>query len=291
MNVKTKYKVMIIVGIIVVILSVGGIFAYVERENLFSSMGSSNTEFVSSEYKGIVEYSGDVNFMFIVNNKDKVTNLVFLDKKALDVLKDKNIEGSNIESAVYDIVKILNEQNLFTKNIILTAYQNNDVLSLIEAQINKNLIVFGSNVQVSSQTSTLNEKLNILGLEAKGTDIENVEVLYKQSKNRLVEAAMSEKNESNNISYIAEAQDIYTQLDNYAKGKMEGYKVVVENQQINDANGLLLENVKSKGGLVATDKSWYQISSSVVYADIALDDTHEYCFRGSADNYTEGACQ
>ncbi len=291
MYIKTKYKVMIVVGIIVLIATIAGIFAYIERERLFSSIGSSNAEFVDSSYEGVVEYSADVDFMFVINKEHKVSNLIFLEQKSLNALKDKNIEGSNIETAVYEAIRILNEEKLFTQNIILTSYQSNNCLSLVEAQVNKNLIVFGSNVKVSNQTLKLSERLSELGLESKGTDVENVKMLYDQSKNKLLESAMNNQSESNSVSYIAEAQDIYRQLDSYAKGQMEGYKVVVENQQRNDPNGLLLENVKSKNGLTPTDKSWYQIVSKVVYASIVLNDTHEYCFNGSADNYTEGACK
>ncbi len=286
-KISLKYKILICVLIIIIFIGLLVYFIYQRKDEFLSHIGSSNISLDEKNYKGSIELSGDVNIIFVINKDNKVSNIIFLDKSSINSLANKKIEGKNISDAMYDVINLLNENNLLTKNIILTNYQNNDCLNLIEENINKNLIIFGSHRTVSENSKTLKEKVESLNLESKDKDLDNVKVLYNYGRDLLLNESLDSTNED--ISYLSEAQDIFRQLDKYAKGEMEGYKIKVENQQKDDPNGLIITDIKSESGLTPTSKSWYTISNYNVVADIDLDG-HEYCFKDNVNNYIESAC-
>ncbi len=289
-KIPLKFKILIVVVCIILFFAGVLVYVYVERDNLFSSIGSSNVKLDVEHYKGIVEYKGNVNFMFVINNSNVVSNIIFLDKKGVNILSDKNIEGKSIEGAVYSIIEILNNKNLLNKNIILVSYQDNDSVNLINNYINKNLVIFGSSSKVSYEEGKLSSRVLDFGLNSKSSDIDNVKELYKYSKGLLLDDAYNNMNDTSSSSdALVLAKDIYNQLVDYSKGYMDGYRVKVENQEKNDPNGLLITDLKSSNGKSVDSNSWYSITNSFVVAFISVDN-HEFCFNGSVDNYKEGSC-
>ncbi len=290
---KISLKIKIIIGVVLVLLffAVAGIYIYVVRDKLISNMNSGKIELDVENYKGIVEYSSDISFMLVVNKSNEVSNIIFLDKDSVEVLADKNIEGKSIEDASYSIMEILNNKGLASKNIILTSFQDNDSVNLIENAINKNLVIFGLASKVSHEKGNLSSRVEELNLESKSTDIDNVKVLYEYSRNLLLDDAYNKMdNSSTSEDVVVDAKDIYNQLVVYSKGEMDGFKVKVDNQEKNDPNGLLITDLESSRGRKVDSNSWYSITNSVVVADISIDG-HEFCFNGSIDNYIEESCK
>ena len=101
-KVSLKYKVFLTVLCVTIFLIIGFVIIYMERDRLFSTLGSSNIELDYENYKGIVEYSADVNFMLVINKSNEVSNIIFLDENSISSLSDKKIEGMSIEKALYN---------------------------------------------------------------------------------------------------------------------------------------------------------------------------------------------
>ncbi len=283
-----KYKILLIVICVVIFLVVGVVFFFLEKDRLFSSLGSSNVELDYDNYKGIVEYSSDVNFMLVINNSNKVSNIIFLDKLSISTLADKKIEGMSIDKAVYKIIELLNEDKLFSKNIILTSYQDNDSIDLVYNEVNKNLVIFGSAAKVNKNSEDLSSRVNELKLNG-GSRKENLKALYDYSKLLLLDKSLDMMEVNTDDNGLEDAKDIYMQLVDYANGNMDGYKIKVDNQEKDDPNGLLITDLKSEKGKVVDSRSWYSIKNFLVVASISIEN-NEYCFNGSVDNFSEGSC-
>ncbi len=287
-KVSLKYKVFLTVLCVTIFLIIGFVIIYMERDRLFSTLGSSNIELDYENYKGIVEYSADVNFMLVINKSNEVSNIIFLDENSISSLSDKKIEGMSIEKALYNIVELLNKDNLFNKNIILTSYQNNNCIDLVYNEVNKNLVIFGSSLKVNKNSENLSDRVNELKLEG-GSLEDNVKILYEYSKMLLLDESLENLESNVDDKGLEDAKDIYMQLVDYANGNMDGYKIKVDNQEKNDPKGLLITDLEGKHGKVADSRSWYTIKNSLVVASISIDN-NEYCFNGSVDNYSKGSC-
>ena len=109
MNMKNK-KIMILVGAIVVLAIV--IIGFIIKTVLENGK-SINIELDQKNFLGAVEIKSDADFILLINENEKVSNIIFLNEESVILLSDKRIEGRSIEQAIKKIVDIMKNNNSF----------------------------------------------------------------------------------------------------------------------------------------------------------------------------------
>lgn len=194
-------KTTIIITCVVALIFIIGIvvlFGKGKISILSNNKMSSTADFNRQTYKGIVEYSGDINFFFIVDNRNRVSNILFLGDDSIKILANKKIEGKNVEDATYDVIDLLNGKKLLSKNIVLTSYQDNDSVTLIEKGLNRSLVVFGSGIQISRDSRLFADRIRELGVatNGNGNEIDAIKSLYDYSQILLSNSSINNVNNS-----------------------------------------------------------------------------------------------
>lgn len=177
-----KSKNIIIIGIIsIVIILIGGV---VVNLMLFSKK-SVNKE-LSTNYQDVIYVSSKAKFLMIVDNS-KILNLIFLNKEASSSLKNNGIEGMNFEKGVEKTVDRLKNNNLLndTKSMEISSLKQSTNFNKIIDLYNKDLVIYGVNKEINSNTFTLENIINELGLNSNATEIENLKTLDSYSKRLL----------------------------------------------------------------------------------------------------------
>lgn len=240
-----------------------------------------------------VNIDNNIRYALVVNNEEKVYHLMFFDLKST-CLYNKNIEGSSIEVAVMDSLRIINSKNYIadSSKIILTKYGDeyyDDFLNNFKYYLRR----YSNNFSIIEKNNTLSNLRDELQLDYTESDESILKEIDLYSK----EYARIRKNSTSKIddeSYI-NGDNAKTYCNNVYK-KLEKY--VSSNNIVNmDKNNSLLQVT-----LIPADdtlkyypstNSWYYVKDGKVYAYIEIIDgdiTYSYCYNGSIDLNKEGEC-
>ena len=140
-----------------------------------------------SNYKAYVGIKVNSDIILVINNKNKIANILFLNKDAVDTLANQKIEGKDIDTAIELIVDKLKNKGEFNngENLYLTSYVNNNIYSSILSNLNKNFVIYGIDNKLIEQTSNLSIKLDELNLRSENDELSNLKELYNCSKKLL----------------------------------------------------------------------------------------------------------
>jgi hypothetical protein len=287
MNKEKLINLLEIIAVIVIIVLVVGNFIY---KNYFAKMGTSSNSIDTSTYQGLIEVdlSSNPKFMLVINKSNKVSNIIFLNSRAL-VLKDKGIENNTMDKAINMIVEILSTKKyLDNSNITLVNYGYDDIYNNIKTLINKNLVIYGANSAIIDSNNILSLRVKELNINA--TDISDIltqlnyyskVIILNGNKNTSIVNSSSDK-----AKVLAYTKTVYTTLSKYA--------ITVEKQDKESSN-LLISTIPgdSDNSYYPNSNSYYYIDNYIVYAYIEFsinNNNYGYCYNGSINNYKEGKC-
>lgn len=290
---KKKNKIILILGIIIIFITIVGVAFYFVFKDMTLELGGNTLD--TDHYQTAVEVNSNAEFILLFNKKNKVSNIIYLNDQSVESLYHKKIEGKSIEEAMKLVVENLKNNDIFTddKNVILINYGNSEIFSKVEEELNKEFVIYGINKQITTDKTTLKDKLSDLDLEIKEEQEKNLKALYYHSLD--VISRYQKNKESTTQSNIEEenintyAMNIYNKLLTYSTG--------ITTQSKDDINGIDITTINATGDyqneLYATSDSWYYIDNSKVYAYIHFNYdnlNYEYCFKGS-NSYSIGNCQ
>lgn len=183
MNMKNK-KIMILVGAIVVLAIV--IIGFITKTVLENGK-SINIELDQKNFLGAVEIKSDADFILLINENEKVSNIIFLNEESVSLLSDKRIEGRSIEQAIKKIVDIMKNNNSFEKSneLLLVDYENSSLYTTVKNELNKELVVYGVDKQIAESSNNLQKKLEELNIKKQSNDESSLEQLYYYSQELL----------------------------------------------------------------------------------------------------------
>ena len=126
-------------------------------------------------------------FILLINKNEKVSNIIFLNEKSVNLLSNKKIEGKSIDQAIKKIVDIMKNNNSFEESdeLLLINYDNNSLYSTIKSELNKELVVYGVDKQITEDSNNLQKKSEELNIKKKSTTESSLEQLYDYSKELL----------------------------------------------------------------------------------------------------------
>ena len=177
-----KSKNIIIIGIIsIVIILIGGV---VVNLMLFSKK-SVNKE-LSTSYQDVIYVSSKAKFLMVVDDS-KILNLIFLNKEASSSLRNNGIEGMNFEKGIEKIVDRLKNNNLLndTESMEISSLKQATNFNKIVDLYNKDLVIYGVNKEINSNTFTLENIITELRLNSNANELENLKTLDNYSKRLL----------------------------------------------------------------------------------------------------------
>ena len=117
-----------------------------------------------------VNIDNNIRYALVVNNEEKVYHLMFFDLKST-CLYNKNIEGSSIEVAVMDSLRIINSKNYIadSSKIILTKYGDeyyDDFLNNFKYYLRR----YSNNFSIIEKNNTLSNLRDELQLDYTESD-------------------------------------------------------------------------------------------------------------------------
>lgn len=176
-----KKKGLIIGGIVVGIIVIIALVFLVKT--IISNSKSINIKLDKDNYLTSVGVDSKAKFILVINKKEKISNVLFLNKESVDFLANKKIEGKDFASASKIIVDSLKNNNDFEKDVDfnLVDYGNSSIYQNVKEELNKELVIYGVDKEIVDKNDTLSSKILELNLEDKGTDITNLEELYNYS--------------------------------------------------------------------------------------------------------------
>lgn len=150
--------------------------------NVMKSSKSNNIK-LETNYEDIIYVSDKAKFLMVVK-KDKVSNLLFLNKEASKSLANKKIEEKNVSEATELIIDHLKNDNLLndTNNMEVKSLKQSSSYQKITSSFNKNLVVYGIRKEMVNGSFTLDVVMEECNMKEKTTELDNIEELYNYSK-------------------------------------------------------------------------------------------------------------
>lgn len=178
-----KNKKIGIILILIFFIIILGIFV----KNILGNGKSSEIPLDENNFLGAVEVKASPNFILLINKKEKVSNIIFLNEESVDLFSNQRIEGKSIADATEKIVDIMKNENSFEKDseFILIDYENSEVFSTVKEEFNKQLVVYGVDNNITTTASNFQMRLNELNIAEQSNEKSNLEQLYDYSKKLL----------------------------------------------------------------------------------------------------------
>lgn len=121
---------------------------------------SKNREIDISNYKSMVEVSlsSGPDFIIVIDKKDKISNIKFLNKDSL-VLNDIDIMDKSLSDGILTFMEKLWNDNYFDNevSIKLICYDDKDISDLIYQELNKSLVILGIKGNILRENSSFDE--------------------------------------------------------------------------------------------------------------------------------------
>ncbi len=290
MEKRTKIIVFICMGFIIVI---GIILSfYFLFKNIMLELGD-HVELDTENYLTAIEVEGTANFILLVNKNYKISNIIYLNKKSVESLYHKKIEGKKIEKAIPSIVENLKNSKVFDddQSIILIDYGNQGIFSKVEEEFNKQFVIYGISKEITTDLNTIQNKLDQLNLEFNNNQEKDLQSLYYHSLD-----IISKSREDKDFNMDQERKENIDQYALNVYNKLLTYSSSISNQTKDDLNGIDITTINATGDYeneqYATKKSWYYIKDYKVYAYLNFSihgKSYDYCFLGS-NQYTKDVC-
>lgn len=141
---------------------------------------------LSSNYKSVIGIKVDSDILIVIDNKNRVSNILFLNDKSTLVLANQRIEGKPLSKAIELIVDKLKNGNEFNNgdDLLLTRYDNNSIYSNVLEELNKEFVIYGVDNKIIELDSTIIDKKQELNISDLSNDIESLyEFSIKKLKN------------------------------------------------------------------------------------------------------------
>lgn len=177
-------KIVILVSVIVVLAIIVIVFI---TKSVLENGKSINIKLDERNFLGAVEIKGSPDFILLINKNEKVSNIIFLNEESVNLLSNKKIEGKSIDQAIKKIVDIMKNNNSFEESdeLLLINYDNNSLYPTIKSELNKELVVYGVDKQITEDSNNLQKKSEELNIKKKSTTESSLEQLYDYSKELL----------------------------------------------------------------------------------------------------------
>lgn len=142
---------------------------------------------LDTNYKAIIGIKVNSEALLVINQKDKVSNILYINEESVKTLANQKIEGKDIPTAIELIVDKLKNSNEFNNGseLELTKYEDNSIYSTVLQELNKEFVVYGVDNKIIEKDSTIQEKLNELNITTKGDIKEDLISLDNYSKKLL----------------------------------------------------------------------------------------------------------
>lgn len=153
---------------------------------LFRNNGKSIDIKLSDNYKSIIGIKVDSDVLIVIDNKNIVSNILFLNDKSTLSLANQRIEGKPLSKAIELIVDKLKNNNEFDNGgeLFLTRYNDNSIYSTVLSELNKEFVIYGVDNKIVELNSTLDIKKKELNISDSSTDIKSLyEFSLKKIKN------------------------------------------------------------------------------------------------------------
>ncbi|MDO5003127.1 MAG: hypothetical protein Q4E39_02730 [bacterium] len=180
MNKDKKLLMGTIIGILVFILIVIVVV-------IMSFNTKSKNVKLTTNYKALIGVKLESDIILVINQKDKVSNILFLNSKSVSTLANQKIEGKSYDKAIELIVDKLKNKEEFnhSSNLYLIKYDNDSIYNKVLEQFNKQFVIYGVDKSIVEQTSSINFKLDELKISKTDNNIDNLKSLYDYSKKNL----------------------------------------------------------------------------------------------------------
>ena len=139
---------------------------------------------LNEDYKSLVGITVNSDIILVIDNKNRVSNILYLNEKSVKVFANQKIEGKDYTKAIELIVDKLKNNNEFNngEELIITKYDENTIYSNILTEINKEFVIYGVDNKIEELSSTLESKITSLNITDSTNDIKT---LYNYSKKLL----------------------------------------------------------------------------------------------------------
>ncbi len=273
----------LIIGIVLILIVGMIIVSYITLKEAILRLNN-NVSLDTKNYLTAVEINQEADFILLINNKKKISNVIYLNKESINSLYDKKIENKSIEDAVEIIMENLGQKT----KIEITNYKDTGVFNEFCNEINKQLVISAIPNELIKKTSTLEEKITMLNLSSDKDQDSMLKALFYYSLDQI-------NDKFKNLDKPISEQ----QVNEYATNLYEQLLIYQENiskQNSTNLEPIAITNINATkdydAQLYATDKSWYYIKDNKVYAYINfnIDEvSYDYCFLGSSA-YTKTVC-
>lgn len=142
---------------------------------------------LDTNYKSIIGIKVNSEVILVINQKDKVSNILYLNEESAKTLANQKIEGKDIPTAIELIVDKLKNSNEFNngEELELTKYEDNSLYATVLQELNKEFVVYGVDNKIIEKNNTIQSKLNELNMTTKNDIKEDLISLDDYSKNLL----------------------------------------------------------------------------------------------------------
>ena len=175
-----KVKIGLLIGILIVIFIVGIVM-------LLAINTKSIDVKLDKNYKALIGIEVNSKIILVINQKDKVSNIIYLNDESVNSLANQRIEGKDIPTAIELIIDKLKNNNEFNhkEDLNIIKYEDNGIYSNIIQELNKQFVIYGIDSKINEKNLNINDKLNELDIETGINTKENLVKLDEYSKNNL----------------------------------------------------------------------------------------------------------
>ncbi len=167
-----------VIGVIIGALSVVVIVLVVMM--LKGNNKSVNIE-LNTNYKSLIGIKTKSDIILVIDDKDNVSNILYLNDQSAKTFANQKIEGKNLEKAIELVVDKLKNNDEFNdaSKLVITRYDDNDIYIKVLSELNKEFVIYGVDNKIVEESSTLDSKI----MELKISDSSfGIDKLYEYSK-------------------------------------------------------------------------------------------------------------
>ena len=172
--------------ILIIVIAIFCLFLIIGVVTILKVNSKSENIKLELNYKSLVGVTVDSDIILVINQKDIVSNIIYLNDTSVLDLANQKIEGKDISTAIELIVDKLKNQGEFDNGDILylTKYDNVSFSKVME-EFNKEFVVYGISNKIIEKDGNLDTKLNQLDLETNDDVNKKLKILDEYSKKLL----------------------------------------------------------------------------------------------------------
>ena len=142
---------------------------------------------LDTNYKALIGIKVNSEVILVINQDDKVSNILYLNDESVTSLANQKIEGKDIPASIELVIDKLKNNGEFNngEKLILTKYEDNGVYSNLLQEINKEFVVYGIDNKIQENTGNITNKLNELNITTETLTKDNLIKLDEYSKKLL----------------------------------------------------------------------------------------------------------